>query len=50
MIAKVNKDNRITLPKEIRQILNVEPGDEIVFVSKGGVKHAILIGRKVHHG
>ncbi len=34
-VSPVSEKGQITIPKEIRDLLNVKPGDKIAFVSKG---------------
>jgi len=36
--AKMRKNYRMTLPKEVREILEVDVGDELVFFTMTGTK------------
>ncbi|MBI4770185.1 MAG: AbrB/MazE/SpoVT family DNA-binding domain-containing protein [Chloroflexi bacterium] len=34
--ARISSKNQIVLPREVRQVLRVEPGDSLVFVVRNG--------------
>ena len=36
MRSRVGSKGRITLPQRVREVLGVEPGDEVEFVIRGG--------------
>ena len=37
MKARITSKGQLTLPKEVREALNVRPGDEVDFVQEAGV-------------
>lgn len=46
-IAKVGRDFRVTLPKEVRKLLELKEGDELVFfTTEGWIRRVCL--RKSH--
>ncbi len=43
--AKVGRDFRVTLPKEIRELLKLEEGDELIFYTmerRSGIKRVCI--------
>jgi len=43
--AKVGRDFRVTLPKEVRELLELKEGDELVFYTverRGGIKRVCI--------
>ena len=34
--ARVNTNNTVSLPREVREKLGIRPGDQVVFVEEGG--------------
>lgn len=47
--AKVGKDFRVTLPKEVRELLELEEGGELVFFTVEDFKKRVCF-RKSSHG
>jgi AbrB family looped-hinge helix DNA binding protein len=42
-IVKVGRDFRVTIPKEVRELLELEEGDELLFFkTKGWIKRVCL--------
>jgi len=42
-ISKVGQSFRVTIPKEVRELLELEEGDELLFFkTKGWVKHICI--------
>ena len=36
-MPRISKDGRVTIPKDIREILGIHPRDEVIFENKNGV-------------
>ncbi len=48
-IGKVGQSFRVTIPKEVRELLELEEGDELLFFkTKGWIKHICI--RKRYEG
>ena len=43
--AKIGKDFRLTLPKEVREYLKLEGGEEIIFYTIEGLEGRVCIRR-----
>lgn len=39
--VKIGKNNRITIPKEVRDILKMNEGSEVIFFTIDGWKHRV---------
>jgi AbrB family looped-hinge helix DNA binding protein len=42
MMVSVTKNNQITIPKEMREDLDIHPGDKVVFVKDKGKKWVLM--------
>jgi AbrB family looped-hinge helix DNA binding protein len=42
--VKVSQKYQVVIPKAIRRILRIKPGESIVMVEKGGIVHMIPVG------
>ncbi len=42
-IAKVGRDFRVTIPKEVRKLLELKEGDELLFFSTKGWKRRVCL-------
>lgn len=48
-VGKVGQGFRVTIPKEVRELLELEEGDELLFFrTKGWIKHVCI--RKRYEG
>ncbi|MGD8566143.1 MAG: AbrB/MazE/SpoVT family DNA-binding domain-containing protein [Candidatus Bathyarchaeota archaeon] len=45
-IVKMGQDFRLTLPKEVREMLRLEKGSELVFFAVEGFKARVCIRKK----
>lgn len=46
--AKVTSKGQITIPKQVRDKLGIEPGDGVIFVEKNGIFHIKKAVQKSH--
>ena len=47
-IAKASQDFRVTIPKEVRELLELEQGDEVVFFTVKGWKGRVCFRKGGH--
>ena len=46
--TKVGRDFRVTVPREVRELLELSEGDELVFFTLGGAKGRICFRKSGH--
>lgn len=47
-IVKVGRDFRVTIPKEVSELLELEEGNELVFFKTRDGKDVFALGRAMH--
>jgi len=48
-IVKVGRDFRVTIPKEVRELLELEEGNELVFFKTEGWKRRVCLRKSYAH-
>ncbi|RJS75486.1 AbrB/MazE/SpoVT family DNA-binding domain-containing protein [Candidatus Bathyarchaeota archaeon] len=46
--AKISRDFRVTIPKEVRDMLELDAGDELVFFTVAGSKGRVCFRKSGH--
>ncbi len=48
-IVKIGQDFRVTIPKEVRELLELEEGDELIFFKTEGWKTRLCLRKSYAH-